>query len=125
MGIKGKFEVEFDMNCNADILFELFTHRQQILCDISPSDVHGCELHEGEFGKVGSVIKWNFMLDGQQHFGKELTEEIDEEKKLVRFKALEGDILNEFPSLTTMIQMIPKEESVKRDKMDCGVRENA
>ncbi|KAL2920984.1 MLP-like protein 43, partial [Bienertia sinuspersici] len=44
--------------------------------------------------------------------GKELTEEIDEEKKLVRFKALEGDILNEFPSLTTMIQMIPKAESV-------------
>ncbi|KAL2920981.1 MLP-like protein 43 [Bienertia sinuspersici] len=112
MGIKGKFEVEYEINCNGDILHEIFSSRPHNLCEMSPLNVHSCELHEGEFGKVGSVLDWSYTLDGQQQVGKELIEEIDEENKLVRFKLIEGDILNEFVSLTSIVQTIPKGESL-------------
>ncbi|KAL2920983.1 MLP-like protein 31, partial [Bienertia sinuspersici] len=47
--------------------------------------------------------------DGQQQVGKERIEEIDKENKIVRFKIIEGDILNEFTSFVTVLQVISKE----------------
>ncbi|KAK6157595.1 hypothetical protein DH2020_011843 [Rehmannia glutinosa] len=54
--------------------------------------VHNCDLHEGEWGTVGSIISWNYTHDGKVRVTKEIIEAIDEEKKLVTFKVIEGDL---------------------------------
>ncbi|CAO2838151.1 unnamed protein product [Amaranthus hypochondriacus] len=60
--VKGKFEVEVDIQCHGDIFHEIFSSRPHHISDMSPSNIHGCEVHDGEFGKPGSIIYWNYTL---------------------------------------------------------------
>ncbi|KAL5553453.1 hypothetical protein UlMin_040854 [Ulmus minor] len=34
--------------------------RPHLISNVSSEKVQGCELHEGEWGTVGSVIYWNY-----------------------------------------------------------------
>ncbi|CAO2838152.1 unnamed protein product [Amaranthus hypochondriacus] len=108
--VKGKFEVEVDIQCHGDIFHEIFSSRPHHISDMSPSNIHGCEVHDGEFGKPGSIIYWNYTLDGKKCVAKELVEEIDEENKKVRFKIIEGDLLKEFKHFIITVQAIPKQD---------------
>uniref|UniRef100_A0A7C9E466 Bet v I/Major latex protein domain-containing protein n=1 Tax=Opuntia streptacantha TaxID=393608 RepID=A0A7C9E466_OPUST len=110
MGIKGKLEVEVDVKVNGDTFHELFGSRPHHVPNIVPNKIHNCEVHQGEFGKPGSVIFWNYTLDGKKCVAKELVEAIDEENKYIRFKIIEGDLLKEFKSLTISLQVILKGE---------------
>ncbi|MGF2470424.1 hypothetical protein ACQUWT_25675 [Ralstonia pseudosolanacearum] len=49
---------------------------------MSPDIVQGCDLHEGEFGHVGSIICWTYTHDGKEKTAKEVIQAIDEEKKI-------------------------------------------
>ncbi|MGD7407609.1 MLP family protein, partial [Ralstonia pseudosolanacearum] len=60
---------------------------------ISPGIGQGCDLHEGEFGHVGSIICWTYTHDGKEKKAKEVIQAIDEEKKLIQFKMIEGDVM--------------------------------
>ncbi|XP_022881067.1 kirola-like [Olea europaea var. sylvestris] len=51
----------------------------------------GFDLHEGEWGTLGSVYFWKYTHDGKQEVAKEVIESIDEEKKSMTFKVVEGD----------------------------------
>ena len=62
MGIKGKLEVEVDVKVNGDIFQELFGSRPHHVPNIVPDKLHNCEVHQGEFGKPGSIIFWNYTL---------------------------------------------------------------
>ena len=42
-------------------LHDLFVGKKHHIPSASPSFVHGCELHEGEMGQVGSVVTWNYF----------------------------------------------------------------
>ncbi|XP_021751780.1 MLP-like protein 31 [Chenopodium quinoa] len=110
MGIKGKLEVEVDIKCHGDIFHELFGSKPHHVSNITPSKIHGCDVHHGEFGKPGSIIFWNYTLDGKKCVAKELVEAIDKKNKLVRFKVIEGDLLNEFNSFIIIVQVIPKDQ---------------
>ncbi|KAL2920982.1 MLP-like protein 31 [Bienertia sinuspersici] len=111
MGMKGKIEVEFEVNCHCDILHEVFGSRPHHVSSMSPLKVHGCDVHEGEFGKPGSVICWDYTHNGKRCVAKELIETMDEENKLVRFKVIEGDLLDEFKIITIVLQVISNEET--------------
>ncbi|KAD2393561.1 hypothetical protein E3N88_40538 [Mikania micrantha] len=63
---------------------------------MSPGNIKGVDLHEGEWGTVGSVIVWNYFHDGKPKVAKEVIEAIDEEKKSVCFKVIGGDILEAY-----------------------------
>ncbi|KAD2393563.1 hypothetical protein E3N88_40540 [Mikania micrantha] len=63
---------------------------------MSPGNIKGVDLHEGEWGTVGSVIVWDFFHDGKLKVAKEVIEAIDEEKKSVCFKVIGGDILEAY-----------------------------
>ena len=62
MVMKGKIEVEFEINCHCDILHEVFSSKPHHVSAMSPVNIHGCEVHEGEFGQVGSIICWDYTL---------------------------------------------------------------
>ncbi|KAL9231107.1 hypothetical protein vseg_006370 [Gypsophila vaccaria] len=110
MGVTGKFVIEVDIKSSGDVFHELIRNNPHHVSNIMPNEVHACDLHEGEFGQPGSIIEWDYTCDGKKCIAKEVVEEIDEDKKLVRFKVIEGTLLEDFKSMTIIMQVIPKGE---------------
>ncbi|XP_074311590.1 MLP-like protein 43 [Silene latifolia] len=110
MGVTGKLEVEIDIKHSGDVFHELFGTKPHHISNIIPHRIHGCEVHEGEFGKPGSIIQWEYTHDGKKYVAKNIVEELDEEKKLVKFKLIEGDLLKDFRSITYTLHVVPKGE---------------
>ncbi|XP_074316692.1 MLP-like protein 31 [Silene latifolia] len=110
MGVTGKLEVEIDIKHSGDVFHELFGTKPHHLTSIIPHKIHTCDVHEGEFGKPGSIVHWNYIHDGKKCVAKELIEEVDEEKKLVKYKLIEGDLLQEFKSMTFTLHVVQKGE---------------
>jgi len=50
------------------------------------------------------------LSDGKKCVAKEIVEAIDKENKSIRFKIIEGDLLNEFKSFALTVQVIPRGE---------------
>ncbi|MBA0819574.1 hypothetical protein Gohar_021112, partial [Gossypium harknessii] len=77
----------------------------------------GCDLHEGEWGKVGTIVHWSYVhgkqvvcLDGKAKKAKEVVEAVDSDKNLVTFRVIEGDLMEEYKSFVITIQVSPKSE---------------
>ncbi|XP_051136516.1 kirola-like [Andrographis paniculata] len=105
MGLKGKLVAEKEIRCHGDIFHELFRNKPHEISDIAPDHIHSCDVHEGEFGTVGSVLFWEYTHDGKKESMKVVIQEIDEEKKLVKFKVDEGDILGKYKEFTSCIHV--------------------
>ncbi|KAL3625469.1 hypothetical protein CASFOL_030923 [Castilleja foliolosa] len=74
----------------------------------SPDKVHGCDLHEGEYGHAGSIISWSYTHDGKHKIAKQLIQTINEEKKLIEFKTLEGDLMEEYKDFLVTLHVETK-----------------
>ncbi|KAH6816067.1 hypothetical protein C2S51_020887 [Perilla frutescens var. frutescens] len=98
MGLHGKLIAAIEFKAGGDVFHEMFKQNPNKFSEASPDKVHGCDLIEGSFGKVGSIICWNYTHDGKQQRGKEVIQAIDEEKKLIQFKMVEGDLLELYKS---------------------------
>ncbi|CAK9152121.1 unnamed protein product [Ilex paraguariensis] len=96
---------------DGDVFHEIFRHRPHHIKDMSPANIQGCEIHEGEWGTVGSVIFWNYTHDGKQKVAKEIVEAIDEEKKSVKLKVIEGDLMKLYKTFTAIVQVDKKGEN--------------
>lgn len=61
MGLRGKLmaAVEFKAG-GGDVFHELFRHNPNHLSTVSPHKIQGCDLHEGEYGRVGSIVYWRY-----------------------------------------------------------------
>ncbi|KAG8382752.1 hypothetical protein BUALT_Bualt05G0110000 [Buddleja alternifolia] len=81
---------------------DLFRHKPHHLAIITPNHIQSCDLPEGESGDLGSVSLWKYTDEGQEKYAKTVIEAIDEEKKLVKFKAVEGDVLQIYKEYTTI-----------------------
>ncbi|KAK9907172.1 hypothetical protein M0R45_002179 [Rubus argutus] len=104
----GKLEADIEIKAPADRFLEMATQRMYRLSNISPDKIASCELFEGDWGKEGSVISWNYLIDGNASVGKELFEAIDFEKNSVTWKVIEGDILQYYKSFKSSFQATPK-----------------
>ncbi|CAA3026917.1 kirola-like [Olea europaea subsp. europaea] len=93
MGLKGKLTAQIEMKAGGDLFHELVRYEPQQIPNISPTTIQGCDLHEGDWGNVGSVYFWKYTLDGKQGVAKDVIESIDEEKKSMTFKVIEGDLM--------------------------------
>ncbi|XP_073157911.1 kirola-like [Henckelia pumila] len=96
MGLIGKLVAATEFKAGGDVFHDLFKQRPQHISTASPDKVQGCDLHEGEFGKVGSIISWRYTHDGKERTAKQVIQNIDEEKKLMEFKMLEGDLMEKY-----------------------------
>ncbi|XP_074262935.1 MLP-like protein 31 [Silene latifolia] len=108
MGVTGKLEVEVDIKASGDVFHELFGSRPHDVSNFTPDVIHGCDHHEGELGQVGSVIEWEYTVGGKKGVAKELVELVDEEKKIIRLKVIDGDILKDYKSMTVTIHVVPQ-----------------
>ncbi|KAK1380608.1 Kirola [Heracleum sosnowskyi] len=79
-----------------DAFHDLFRHKPHHISNISPQSIQNCDLHDGEWGSEGSIISWNYVHDGKDKFAKDVIENLDEEKKSITFRVIEGDLLETY-----------------------------
>ncbi|CAA7022445.1 unnamed protein product [Microthlaspi erraticum] len=104
----GKLETEVEIKASAGKFHHMFVARPHHVSKASPGNIQGCELHEGDWGKVGSVVFWKYVHDGVAKVAKERIEAVEPEKNLITFKVLEGDLMKEYKSFVITIQVTPK-----------------
>ncbi|KAL8489778.1 hypothetical protein ACS0TY_025600 [Phlomoides rotata] len=90
--LPNKLIAQVAFKAGGDIFHDIVANGPQQLTEATPTTVQGCLLHQGNFGTNGSVIQWNYSVDGKPHTAKQVLQDIDLEKKQIAFKMLEGDL---------------------------------
>lgn len=60
MSFVGKLEVDVEIKAPAAEFHDVISGRPHHISKVSPAHIQSCEIHEGEWGKPGSVIFWNY-----------------------------------------------------------------
>ncbi|KAF3431977.1 hypothetical protein FNV43_RR26911 [Rhamnella rubrinervis] len=105
----GKLEKDVEVKASASKFHELLKHKPHHISEVSSDKIQGCELHEGEWGAVGSVLYWKYFHDGKPRVAKELVEAIDDENNSITFKILEGDLMEHYKSFRVTLKCNPKD----------------
>ncbi|GMP59207.1 hypothetical protein CsSME_00022581 [Camellia sinensis var. sinensis] len=127
MGLTGKLVRQVEIMSDGDVFHELFRDKPHHISTMSAGNIHGVDLHEGDWGHVGSVISWNYthdlnlflelgkflddVVDGKKKVGKEVVEAIDEENKSVTFKVIEGDLTELYKAFKVTVHVDTKGEN--------------
>ncbi|CAI9096155.1 OLC1v1032238C1 [Oldenlandia corymbosa var. corymbosa] len=95
MGLKGKMigQTVVKHSGVGDVFHDLFSKRPHDLTIASPDKIQGFAQLEGGIGAVGSMIFWNYTHDGKERVAKQIIEEVDEVKQSIKFRMIEGDLL--------------------------------
>ncbi|GKV38627.1 hypothetical protein SLEP1_g46516 [Rubroshorea leprosula] len=83
--------------------------RPHHISKVTPDNIQGVELHEGEWGAEGSVICWSYV-HGKAEFEPLIVEAIDLENNSIAFRVIEGDLMKEYKSFLIKIDVTPKGE---------------
>ncbi|EYU17814.1 hypothetical protein ABFS82_11G051300 [Erythranthe guttata] len=108
MGLTGKLIAAIEFKAGGDVFHELFRHKPHHLSNVTPEKVQGCDLHEGQFGHVGTIITWRYTHDGKEKKAKQVIQAINEEQKLMEFKMLEGDLMELYKAFLITIHVETK-----------------
>ncbi|KAG5568427.1 hypothetical protein H5410_064559 [Solanum commersonii] len=57
MGMKGKMIVSLEVKCGGHLVYDIFHTNTHHLPYISPSRIKHFEIHEGEIGKIDSILR--------------------------------------------------------------------
>jgi len=107
----GKLVSQTEIKSGADVFHDLFKTNPHDLSNITPGLVQACVQHEGDWATVGSVRSWHYFHDGKDRVSKQIVEAIDEEKKLIRFKVIGGDLLELYKTMAITIHVDTNGES--------------
>ncbi|CAK9318403.1 unnamed protein product [Citrullus colocynthis] len=108
MGLRRKVEKDVPIRASAAKFHEMFHKKPHHISKAASGKIHGVDLLEGEWGKVGSIICWRYFHGGKPRVTKEIIEEVDEENNSITFKVIGGDITEEYKDFRIKIQCIPK-----------------
>ncbi|XP_010421666.1 PREDICTED: MLP-like protein 31 [Camelina sativa] len=108
----GEVEVEVDIKAPAAKFYHVYAGRPDHVAKATSRKVQACDLLEGEWGLVGSIVNWNYVYGGKAKVAKESIELVEPEKKLIKFRVIEGDVLAVYKSFLITIQATPKEGGV-------------
>ncbi|XP_061990862.1 MLP-like protein 28 [Rosa rugosa] len=61
MVLTGKIETDVEIKASAPKFHEMFTHKPHHISNVSSNNIQGCDLHEGDWGTVGTIIYWNYF----------------------------------------------------------------
>ncbi|KAL0800823.1 hypothetical protein Bca101_055998 [Brassica carinata] len=119
----GKLETDVEIKASAGQFHHMFAGRPHHVSKASPGKIKGCDLHEGDWGKVGSIVYWNYVhgksnnmryatvqiMQGQyKQVAKERIKAVEWEKNLITFRVIEGDLMKEYKSFLITIQVTLK-----------------
>ena len=57
----GKLETDVEIKASADKFHHMFAGKPHHVSKASPGNIQGCDLHEGDWGTVGSIVFWNYV----------------------------------------------------------------
>ncbi|KAL2929166.1 MLP-like protein 43 [Bienertia sinuspersici] len=131
MSLKRKLEGEAEIRATAaDVLHDIIKSKPHHVSNSASHFIQGVDLHEGEHGNIGCKSIWKYSLGGQPYVVKLVLDEIDEEKKFVKYRAIEGDLMKEYKSITGACHVIPKDNETciakwifEYEKMHPGIPE--
>ncbi|KAG2320943.1 hypothetical protein Bca4012_056037 [Brassica carinata] len=107
--LHGEVEADVEIKAPATKFFHIFAVRPQDVSKASPETVQGCRVQGGQMGRVGTLITWNYVLDGKPNVAKDRIEAVDPKKNMIKLKVIEGDLMQEFKSFLITIQVTPKQ----------------
>ncbi|XP_023643369.1 MLP-like protein 34 isoform X2 [Capsella rubella] len=103
----GKLETDLEIKASAEKFHHMWSGKPHHVSKASPGNIQGCDLHEGDWGTVGSIIFWNYVHDGEAKVAKERIEAVEPDKNLITFRVIEGDLMKEYKSFVATIQVTP------------------
>ncbi|CAI9103063.1 OLC1v1001492C1 [Oldenlandia corymbosa var. corymbosa] len=87
-----KLSSSVEVKLDGNVIHEILKDRPNDISRVSQL-VSSVELCDGQWGKAGSVVRWNFSTpDGKKFSSKERVEVIDDAKKSLTWRVLEGDV---------------------------------
>ncbi|KAK8526205.1 hypothetical protein V6N13_017263 [Hibiscus sabdariffa] len=108
--LTGKLEADVEIKASPEQFHDMFVNKPHHMHHACNDKVQACNLHEGEWGKVGTIVSWNYVIDGKAKHTKEVIEAVDPDKNLIVFRVIEGDLMDEYKSFLFIIQVSPKSE---------------
>ncbi|CAN0878440.1 MLP-like protein 31 [Linum grandiflorum] len=113
--IHGKLEAYIGVRVAADVFHDIFSCRPHHVPNMTPSKVKSCDIHEGEFGKAGTVVVWNYIHDGEAKVAKEMIEDIDDVNLSTTYKVIEGDIMKDYKNFKVVVKATPQKKTEGED----------
>ncbi|XP_010533357.1 PREDICTED: MLP-like protein 31 [Tarenaya hassleriana] len=107
--MRWKVETEVEIKASAEKFHEMFAGRPHHVSKATPHHIQSCDLHEGDWGKVGSIVYWNYVHDGKKRVAREVVEAVDPDKNMISFRVIEGDLMEEYKTFLITIYVTPKE----------------
>ncbi|KAG9160236.1 hypothetical protein Leryth_023798 [Lithospermum erythrorhizon] len=105
MIITGKIVEQVEITAAGDVFHEFFAIRPHEVSAMSPDKIHGCDLHEGDWGKVGSIICWEFTHDGKKKSAREVIEALDEKNQIVKLRIIDGELKEQYKDILVTIEV--------------------
>ncbi|EOY01011.1 MLP-like protein 28, putative [Theobroma cacao] len=105
--LTGKLEAYVEIKASAEMFMDMLCNRPHHVSNACSDKVQACDLHDGDWGKEGSIICWSYVHDGEAKIGKEIIESIDPKNNSITFRLIEGDILKEYKSFVVKVQATP------------------
>uniref|UniRef100_A0A2P2N0C5 MLP-like protein 43 n=1 Tax=Rhizophora mucronata TaxID=61149 RepID=A0A2P2N0C5_RHIMU len=96
-----KLQTQVEISSPADKFWDAYRTRSHIVPKANSDNIHGVEVHDGDFNSTSAVKKWTYCLDGKFQVMKGKIE-VDEGNKVVTSTILEGDVLNIYKSFKTV-----------------------
>ncbi|XP_047937741.1 kirola-like [Salvia hispanica] len=121
----GKLVSEINIRWKGDV-FQLFLFPNHF-SNICPDIIHSVDLVAGQWGTVDSIILWNYNIGGGKSVAKEIIEVVDKEKKSIRYKVIEGDVMqvyNEF-KISVDVNAITEEDNLVTWTIDYNKKSEA
>ncbi|KAG6424726.1 hypothetical protein SASPL_115146 [Salvia splendens] len=97
-GLPDKLVAQVAFKAGGGVFHHLMAKNPKHFAKVLPNKVQDCELHQGDFGACGSVIQWKYVLGGKEQRAKQVIE-VDEAKKIITFKMIEGDDLELYKNM--------------------------
>ncbi|OWM86180.1 MLP-like protein 31 [Punica granatum] len=107
--VHGRMEIDVGIRSPPDKFHDVFSCRPHHISNVTPAKIQGVKLHEGNWGKVGSILCWDYVHDGEAKVAKEIIEAIDDEKNSTTFRVTEGDLMKLYKNFILIVQATPKE----------------
>ncbi|CAH8360135.1 unnamed protein product [Eruca vesicaria subsp. sativa] len=109
MATSGTFVTEVPLKGAAEKHYKRWRNENHIFPDAVGHHIQSVTVHDGEWDSHGAIKIWNYTLDGKPEVFKE-RREIDDEKKTVTFRGLEGHVMEQLKVYEANFQFIPKSE---------------
>ena len=59
--LTGKLETDVEIKASPEQFHDMFSNKPHHVHHTCNDKIQGCELHEGDWGTVGSIVFWNYV----------------------------------------------------------------